>query len=84
MFQMIVPLQHMQITAYFRDCDGGGHKHIPWLPHKSGEYYRREGGHGGILIIYLLTYMRVFGFQFVKVGSPTEGLTKKYDTSAES
>ena len=27
--------------------------------------------------------MGVFGFQFVKVGSPTERLTKKYDTSAE-
>ena len=28
--------------------------------------------------------MRVFGFRFVKVGVPTERLTKKYDTSAES
>ena len=26
--------------------------------------------------------MRVFGFQFVEVGGPTERLTKTYDTSA--
>ena len=28
--------------------------------------------------------MQVFGFQSVKIGSPKEKLTKKYDTSAES
>ena len=31
-----------------------------------------------------LTYMRVSGFQFFKVGGQTEKRTKKYDPSAES
>ena len=39
---------------------------------------------GKNVYVYLLTYKRVFGFQFIKVGSPTKGLTKKYDTPAES
>ena len=32
---------------------------------------------GKNVYVYLLTYKRVFGFQFIKVGSPTERLTKK-------
>ena len=34
------------------------------------------------LSIYLQAYMRVFGFQSVKVGGSTERLTKNYDNSA--